>query len=317
MTRRRGFTLLELIIATAMVAMLTLALYTGFVTAFRAQTLASRQGDATRQAKIALDLVEQDLRSILPPKDGGLAGPFIGQAVGIGGDAGIIDCYPLGADYGKTDVPTGNGFRHVKYALLADTAAPAGKTANMLVRGVVRAVANTAEADPESEIIARNVKDLTARYFDGSAWVDTWDSTQQSNGLPLAVELTVSIGDPTTADPLHAYRLTRVVRLSCGLTPEQAESVAAAAAADAASASTATDSTDTGGGGGGGGNPTNDGGEGRGGRGGNGGPNGGGGDGGNGGRGGRGGGGNGGGGGGGGGGGNGGGGGGGRGGGGR
>ena len=64
MTRRRGFTLLELIIATAMVAMLTLALYTGVVTAFRAQAVAGRQGDATRQAKVALDLIEAAARRV-------------------------------------------------------------------------------------------------------------------------------------------------------------------------------------------------------------------------------------------------------------
>ena len=250
MTRRRGFTLLELIIATAMVAMLTLALYTGLVTAFRAQALASRQGDATRQAKAALDLIEQDLRSILPPKDGGLAGPFLGQDVGVGGDAGIIDFYTLGSDYGRTDTPLGDGFRHVKYALLADgTITTAGKPANMLVRGVVRAVANTAEGDPENETLARNVAELTVRYYDGAAWYDTWDSTQQSNGLPLAVELTIAIGDPTTADPQHAYKLTRMIRLSCGLTPDQATAVAAAAAADAASGTgTTTDADGTGGG---------------------------------------------------------------------
>ena len=235
MTRRCGFTLLELLLAMAMVAMLMLTLYTGFVTAFRAQAIAVRQGDATRQAKVALDLVEQDLRSILPPKDGGLAGPFVGQP---GGEA-IIDCYPLGTDYGRTDSPTADGFRHVKFAVLADSEATNGKPTNMLVRGVVRAIANTAETEPENEVIARNVSDLTVRYYDGSAWADTWDSTQQSNGLPLAVELTIAIADPTSTDAQHVYRLTRTVRLSCGLTPDQA-AVVASAAADEAASGTAT-----------------------------------------------------------------------------
>lgn len=224
MTRRRGFTLLELILATSMVAMLTLALYTGFVTAFRAQTVAARQGDATRQAKIALDLLEQDLRSLLPPKDGGLAGPFVGAPDG----EAILDCYPLGSDYGRTDSPLASGFRHVKVALLPDPDAKAGKATSMIVRAVVRAVANTAEAEPESETIARNVSEFTVRYYDGSAWAESWDSAQQSNALPLAVELTVAVNDPTPADAEHVYRLTRLVRLSCGLTPEQAAAVVAA-----------------------------------------------------------------------------------------
>lgn len=221
MRRSSGFTLLELLLAMAMVSMLMLSLYAGMYTAFRAQRGVTNQTEALRQAKAALDLVEQDLKSILPP-GGTFAGPFIGYS---GGEmAATIDCYTLGSDFGRIASATSDGMRHVQILMVQDTVP-------VLSRQVIRDVLAGDSSSPEEEILARNITGFSVSYFDGTQWTDSWDSTQQNNALPLAAELTVEVKAPTANDPEHRYKLTRMVAFSCGQTSDQAAATAAAAAA--------------------------------------------------------------------------------------
>ncbi len=48
------------------------------------------------------------------------------------------------------------------------------------------------QLNQQGELIAPEVVGLQFRYFDGSQWLEFWDS-QQIQGLPLAVEVTVAI----------------------------------------------------------------------------------------------------------------------------
>jgi len=52
-------------------------------------------------------------------------------------------------------------------------------------------------------VIAEEVQSVTFRYFDGTAWQDSWDGTQASSGSgspmgpPLAVEITLVVATPS------------------------------------------------------------------------------------------------------------------------
>jgi hypothetical protein len=70
--------MLELIIATSMMAVLALTLYTSLRVAYRARDTANAAVGPARSAELAVGLVRRDLENALPPK-GILAGPFIGQ----------------------------------------------------------------------------------------------------------------------------------------------------------------------------------------------------------------------------------------------
>lgn len=108
------------------------------------------------------------------------------------------------------------------------------------------------------ELLAPEVAALEFRYFDGSTWLDEWDSTVAKN-LPVAVEISLAVADPSvdrdeaalldvasmTAE--QGYRVYRLlVHLPAAKSLAQQETDAAAEAAKAA-ASTATGSTATGG----------------------------------------------------------------------
>ncbi|HEX8324123.1 MAG TPA: type II secretion system protein GspJ [Tepidisphaeraceae bacterium] len=232
--RSSGFTLIELLLALGMVAMLMLSLYVGMSTAFRARKSVGTQTDVMRQAKAALDLVEQDLRSILPPS-GTFAGPFIAAPAGPKG--ATIECFSFGTDYARPEAATHDGLRRVLLSNVPEA------DATTLVRDVTRDMLGNSGNAAEQEILVRGLSGFTARYFDGSAWTDTWDSTQQNNALPLAAEVTVRIRRPTLSDPQAEYSMKRMIMLPCGLTIEQAAAVAAAAAGTAVPAGTADPAT--------------------------------------------------------------------------
>jgi type II secretory pathway pseudopilin PulG len=233
-----GFTLLELSLALGMVSVLTLTLYTALVVTVRAKERAYAAVAPVRTTMLAADIVRQDLESVLPCKQL-LAGPFIGTSQN---GADVLDFYCLGSDAGwhapptdqqvqqqqqganggmgqglnlglapVTDAPWSDGPRHVVLQLRTDLQPPS------LVRSVTRNLLAPTEPTPEDEILVRNVKSFTLRYFDGSVWQDDWDSTTLGDVLPVAVEMTLEtvMDDEKPGQPATTYKVTRVFPLAC------------------------------------------------------------------------------------------------------
>ena len=200
--RRSGFTLLELILASGIVALLMLSLYTALHTAYKARIAMNSAAARVRSARVALDLIEQNLRSTQPPSTlGVLAGPFEGTQ-------NEIDFFCLARDYGQDASALSDGPRYIN--VLMDTT----NGSQVLVQKVQRNLLPAAAADPADEIIATKVTAFSVRYYDGSDWATEWDSTQLNNTLPVAVEVTITV-QPTPADP--PYTLARTIAIPCGV----------------------------------------------------------------------------------------------------
>jgi type II secretion system protein J len=226
--RRRAFTLLELLLALGMVAMISLTLYMSLNIAVRARERTASNVMPVRTALLAADIIRQDFESVLPPTSStalALTGPFVGVSQG-GADS--VDFYCVGSDAGwhspqdqkqglgsstqqQQDDPFAEGPRHVVIALRTDVQPPT------LVRSVTRNLLAPTLPQPEDEILVRNVKSFTVRYFDGTTWQDQWDSTTLGDILPPAVEMTIEtyIDDPKPGQPPSLYRVTRVFPLAC------------------------------------------------------------------------------------------------------
>ena len=231
-----GFTLLELILALAMVSVLTLTLYAALTVTVRAKERAYAAVAPVRTTMLAADIIRQDLESVLPCKQL-LAGPFIGTSQG---GADVLDFFCLGSDVGwhapptdqqiqqqqggggigrgmnlglspVQDAPWSDGPRHVVLQLRTDLQPPS------LVRSVTRNLLAPTEPTPEDEILVRNVKSFTLRYFDGSVWQDNWDSTTLGDILPVAVEMTLEtvMDDEKPGQPATTYKVTKVFPLAC------------------------------------------------------------------------------------------------------
>jgi type II secretion system protein J len=210
--RSEGFTLLELVVAMFMAALLALALFTAMHIAIRAKRSAANAVEPTRAAAIAADLIRHDFENVLPP-NGILAGPLVGthQGGGAGSDNDTIDFYSLESDSPASDAPLSEGIRKIELAITNDGGSPA------LVRRVTRdLLSSTGDASAEQEIIARNVRGFSLRYYDGTNWQTDWDTTTL-NVLPVAVLIVVDLNDPGAGNAPSAQprRATRVVALSC------------------------------------------------------------------------------------------------------
>jgi hypothetical protein len=59
------------------------------------------------------------------------------------------------------------------------------------------------------------VRSFNLRYFDGSTWQDSWDSTQLDNMCPTAVEVTLELQRLDRDQQVQVTRFSRVFLLSC------------------------------------------------------------------------------------------------------
>lgn len=205
----RGFTLLEMLVATAMVVVLAGALYAALYTAFKARNTALAAVDVVHANDQALEIVSADLQAAVVP-NGLLCGPFVGagDSSAAGPTDNTLSFYSAIADI--EPVPGACDIKRIDYALDSS----AGGQGASLVRRVTSNLLATQTPEPTQEVVCRNVASFIVRYFDGESWQETWDSTTVNNALPLAVEVTIQ----TAATPKQpGSTLTRVVTLPCGV----------------------------------------------------------------------------------------------------
>jgi prepilin-type N-terminal cleavage/methylation domain-containing protein len=233
--RRRGFTFLEVLLASAIMAVIALALYAALRLSLQARDRALSAVGPARAAEIAMGMVRRDIESALPPR-GVLSREFIGQTGPEMPGTSAVRFYAIGtapetvttkpgsnrpASWLQQD-PTsaGGGIERVELLIRP---APGTSADGVLVRRVMRNLLSSTEPAPEEEILCRGVTAFQLRYYDGFQWSDEWDSTQYENALPIAVEVTLELTrprDPTrTATAgnanLAAYRASRTFFLPC------------------------------------------------------------------------------------------------------
>lgn len=217
----RGFTLLELLVATAMMAVLAGSLYATLHTAFKARRTAYGAVADVRAAELAIELLRTDLTSAIGPR-GILAGGFLGEdAIDRSGqpmDALMLHCTAGGA------VDT-SGAGDVRMVELECTPDENGKGMT-LVRRVTRYLLATLAAEPPEEVLCRNVRSLDLKYFNGTDWQVAWDSSAQGDNLPLAVEVTLELRpDPDRAEE-SGYVVSRIFRIPCAALPDESTGAA-------------------------------------------------------------------------------------------
>jgi general secretion pathway protein J len=224
----RAFTLLEVLVTTALVAVLAGSLYASLSIAFRARRSALAATDPVRKAELAVELLGEDLRCAVVPS-GVFAGPFLGQD---GQDDRGHDSDSL-VLYSTTSSPEpAEGIGDIKNVELGCEPSDDGKT-RVLVRLITTNLRPPRAVEPVREVLCRGVFALNLRYFNGSEWADNWDSTTEDNTLPCAVEVTIQLDDAQKGDPARqgdavaspavgGYRVSKVFLVPCSPPPSAA-----------------------------------------------------------------------------------------------
>lgn len=202
-----AFTLLEVILAIGLAAMVSLVLYSSMSTAMRAHRTSESVEYASRVVGIVPDLIGRDLEQAVRP-NGILAGEFVGMHNGVGNaSSDELSFYTVSTDGTRaSDDPLGEGVCRVELYVDSDQKPAA------LVRDVYRNLLATAQDDPEQEILCRGVESFQVLYYDGSQWLTDWDSTTQDNTMPVAVSITMLVNTSDTSRSGGANGAVREVR---------------------------------------------------------------------------------------------------------
>jgi len=187
----RGFTLLEVLVASAILSLVLAALYSVFSRTLASKRLAEERTDRSRSARIVLLRMGEDLQASLP---------FTRGNSRFSGETRRANAFPEGelsfVSFAHTPVSSAgreSDLNEVDYALLPD---PELVGSYHLVRrvnldpGVADPAADRSLNREEYPLLSR-VRGLRFRFFDGRAWREEWGQDDTRDKLPRAVEATL------------------------------------------------------------------------------------------------------------------------------
>jgi prepilin-type N-terminal cleavage/methylation domain-containing protein len=246
MRTRRGFTLLELIVAMGIMVLVATTLVTTITSAFTLKKSAENAVDATRGNEVVGDIFATEVANALQPSAYSvdtMTSVATAAAAGITADT-AIPWYCNGPFMGDSNQvtfytsgtePRGTVQGDVRYVEFGLAQQKDGT--NALVRRQRVNLLALPEEQPENtglveEVLIQHVESVEFQYFDGSAWQATWDTTTNENRLPYAVSMQLQLSPRTEGGPVQVLRRVATV---IGAT---ASNAAADAAADAAAGTT-------------------------------------------------------------------------------
>ena len=197
----RAFTLLEMILAVAVAAIVLAAVSAAFFTALHLQASTQAAVDEATPVDQALAVMRRDLECVVTPTNGTskiLSGDFrVGQVSSLGVNVPVaIEMYTAtGALSSAADAPWAD-IQRVTYGLEKPTD---GSTPGMeLVRSVTRNLLSTLTPNVENQPLLSGVASIQFSRFDGANWYDAWDTTDPSAGttnLPVAIRVRIQMAE--------------------------------------------------------------------------------------------------------------------------
>ncbi len=248
--RRRGFTLLEAVLALMLTILLLSGVFTFFLTTLKARDEGSVVTREAMLARFLLQRMSEEIQHAVP-----LVG---GDGIGFQGKKDRItiistrvpESYAFGDFDLQTDdlPPMQSDLVRVEYRLVYDDEAKDPETGDFVCFGLLRMAqkrfdpnpryqASTSDDEdgmpeeelgldipiPETELIAPEIKYIRFEYFDGAQWKDRWQvpyelpTTEGASAEGVAPE---DADSPTLAEPgAMDYALPQAVRITIGRTP--------------------------------------------------------------------------------------------------
>ena len=214
--RAAGFTLLELILAVMVTAVVSAALFTSLSGAFRARRQVEDHLSGRETARSVLATVRSDLEAV-PPAGGRIGGVLIGENASGMMDSEADALTYITANPNLKSAQDLADLRGIELRLLKSESDPDHYVLARLVTGNLLA---TVTPEPSLQVLARRVVSLNFRYYDGGDWVDEWDSTERDNALPLAIEVSLVVAPTLSREPKdqdeiekHYIKMSQTVRL--------------------------------------------------------------------------------------------------------
>ncbi len=212
----KAFTLIEMLLAVAICAIVLLAVNGVFATAVRLRDRTSEAVEEARPIDRALDTLYRDLKAAVGP-GGFLAGDFkcgvqaVGATMGLTGEAGNagLDFYTATGTL-SDKVPWGD-LQEVFYELKAPS--DRNQAGMDLVRCVNRNLLAMTMQTPEIQRLMGHVQSLEFDCYDGTQWRTTWDTSAGDTNLPAAIRIRIQLAAEPGQDALSAQPIEMFVPL--------------------------------------------------------------------------------------------------------
>jgi type II secretion system protein J len=196
----RAFTLIEVLLAVGIFAIVLFAVNTVFFSALKLERATNRAVDERLPLNQAFAILRQDLQGAVQPMTNSYLLP---RGFKSGGRSSFGSTANASLEFYTTtgvisdDAPWSD-LQKVRYELVA-SADRADSKGQDLVRVVTRNVLATSTTQEEEQTLVGDVESVEFLCYNGSDWRSTWDSSGGDAGLPLAVRVRIQLAanDPT------------------------------------------------------------------------------------------------------------------------
>ncbi len=192
-----GFTLLELLLATAVGAIVLLVINATFFGALRLHNATHDKLGESLALQRTLTIVRRDLAGLMVPANPqATTNTFSGQ---LTSDTTSTNDLDNTSERVTPDITTNSGkidgwtpYAEVQVVSYYLSPAANGAPTKDLVRVLTRNLLPAAEVTTENQTLLTGVNSAAISYFDGESWLDTWDSTTTLS-LPTAIMFTLAV----------------------------------------------------------------------------------------------------------------------------
>ncbi len=204
-----GFTLIEVLLAVAVFAVILVAMHGVFYGALRLHRKTTQSLEQGLPLQQALAILKRDLANIVLP-GGTLFGELqttasttgnqtnqtsqtsqLSSALNSASLKGLVVSPTLYTSVGiPDDTAPWAEVERVLYYLATPTNNTPGKD---LYRSVTRNLLPVIEDQPVDQWMLGGVQDVFFTFYDGSQWLDTWDSTLQPTKLPQGIKVQIQL----------------------------------------------------------------------------------------------------------------------------
>lgn len=200
--RADAFTLMEMILAVGVCALVMAAISGVFFSAVRLREATTRALDEALPAQQALAFLRRDLQGAMPPSTNGvLAGPFrVGDVTSVGMNQNVAIEFYTTTGALHANEPWGDLQRVAYY--LRD-----GADGKQLIRAVTRNLLSPLSPLPDQQWMMDRVQTIEFDCFDGTQWRATWDTSLADTNLPVAVRVRITRAgaDPRDPQPIELF----------------------------------------------------------------------------------------------------------------
>jgi general secretion pathway protein J len=219
---KRGFTLLEIILAVSVLALVGTMIYGGFAQTALNKARVEADVEHSRVIHMALERMVRELTMA-----------FVSTHVNPSLDLRVVDTVFIGEDNGTDDRIDFTSFSHrrlYRNARESDqneisyfvTEHPDEPGVLVLARREQNRIDDDARRGGKSQILVENVEEFNVEYFDPllTDWVQTWnteDVLAQPNRLPAQVRIRLAVKDPRRRGETQAFGTRVMIPLTYAL----------------------------------------------------------------------------------------------------